>query len=103
RSEALARRAGLPTRQGEALIGLALTQVMGGRARAGLRTLARAEGLVSGSSAHHLLLQRALVLTRMGRFDEAVVEHGRALAGMRADGDREGESRVLNNRGILPC
>jgi tetratricopeptide (TPR) repeat protein len=46
-------------------------------------------------------IQRALILQRLGRHDEALSGYRRALPALRRAGDTLWEARLLNNRGIL--
>lgn len=100
RSASIAARAGLREREGEARLGLGLTLVMQGRAAAGLREVDKA---ASVAPAAHVLLQRALINTRLGRFADALADYKRGLASVRRAGDRESEARALNNRALLLC
>ncbi|MGH9227059.1 MAG: CHAT domain-containing protein [Acidimicrobiales bacterium] len=54
-----------------------------------------------GSAVARMECQRALILQRLGRTDEALDAYRRGLAALRQDGDRVGEARVLTNRGLL--
>ena len=97
-----AGRRGGPQREAEARMSLALALLSRGRdparaargrprdaARRRRRTAARCE------------LQRAIILERLGRLDEALDGYRRAIAGFRRSGDRNGEARALCDRGVL--
>lgn len=102
RAMALARRAGDADREAEALVSLALNQSLVGRTKealAGLDVAEAASARVGVAAAG----QRALVLMRAGRFEEAVAAYERAVRGARAQGMQHAESKFLNNRALLHC
>ena len=102
RSVELARRAGDRRRHADALISLSFTQALLGRTRQSLLSLDEAEA-VAPEDQHHALGQRALILMRAGRFDDALPAYDRAIAAARASGGRDVESTFLNNRALLHC
>jgi tetratricopeptide (TPR) repeat protein len=97
----IAERAGLARRAGEARLSLALVLSYLGRQRAAMRAIERAATELRGQDRARLHMQRALLLQRMGRTDEALDGYRRALTGLRRHGDRLWEARLLVNRGLL--
>ncbi|HEX2274971.1 MAG TPA: tetratricopeptide repeat protein, partial [Acidimicrobiales bacterium] len=101
RAVELADASGLRTRAAEARTSLLLVLASLGELPEALRQADLAAGVLSGAAAARLTGQRAIVLHRLGRHDEALVGYRRALAGMRRWGDRDREARLLSNRGVL--
>jgi Tfp pilus assembly protein PilF len=97
----LASTADLAARAGDVTIDLALVLARSGRLEEALAELERVETASSGTRLARAECQRALVLQRLGRADDALDAYRRGLAAMRRDGNRPGEARVLNNRGLL--
>jgi hypothetical protein len=101
RALAAARRAGLRQREGEARASLAGALVQQGRARAALGQLDRAAPTLDGPAAARLELQRATVLHRLDRRDDALRGYQRALGPLRRAGDAEHEATLRSNRSLL--
>ena len=95
------RRAGLPTVTGEARGKLAYALVMRGRPRQALAEVDAAVRALDGVAADRARAQRAVILTEIGRHDEALADFQAALPGLRAAGDEIAVSRLLTNRGVL--
>ncbi len=91
----------LRQRQGEARMSLTLVLAESGRTADALAEADRARPLLRGADASRLLAQRALVLQRIGRHDEALACYRAALPGIRRAGDVQWEARSLGNRGPL--
>ncbi len=72
-----------------------------GRTSDALDEAERARPLLKGADLSRLLAQRALVLQRIGRYEEALSCYRQALPGLRRDGDSLWEARLLGNRGPL--
>ncbi|MFC4946121.1 CHAT domain-containing protein [Pseudonocardia sp. GCM10023141] len=72
-----------------------------GRARAALAQADTAAVGLTGLPAMRVAAQRALVLHRIGRLDEAQAEYGAALRSLEKAGDQLWAARVHNNRGML--
>ena len=98
---AAAERAGLATRAAEARVSLAPTLQYAGRPADALREADRAAEVLRGPALARLQMQRAGILQRMGRLDEALALLRPAAAAFRRNGDAVWEARLLNNRGIL--
>ncbi|WP_158847759.1 CHAT domain-containing protein [Saccharothrix deserti] len=82
------------------VLGYVLT--LTGRISEGLREMDRAMPLLRGPAAARLLMQRAVVLTETGRFDDAAAGFSDALDTLRrAGGDDLIEATIRNNRSIL--
>jgi len=97
----IAERAGLDVRGAEARMSLSLVLAYRGDMRQGLREADRAAEILHGEERARLEMQRALILQRLGRLDEALEGYKRALAVIRARGDTLWEARLLNNRALL--
>lgn len=97
RSVALARRAADSGCEADARVTLALALFDRGRTRLALGELDRAGALAADESALRVLGQRALLLERLGRLDEAVALYDEALAHPAV---QPHEATVLTNRGI---
>lgn len=85
----------------EARMSLAFALLDRGRLAAALREADRAAGALSGVPAARLLAQRALVLQRSGRLDEALAAFRTALPVLQRGRDTLWEARLRNNRGLL--
>jgi len=85
----------------EARMTLSLTLAFAGDNRGALREVTAAAIGVTGPEAARLEMQRALILQRLGRHEDAFEGYRRALPVLRRAGDTLWEARVLNNRGIL--
>ena len=70
-----------------------------GRLRTALGLADRAVGALDGLPAVRLAAQRALILQRTGRLDEALAGYAEAVPALRRAGDTLWEARALNNRG----
>lgn len=88
-------------RAAEARMSLALALAFAGRTPRAIETVEAAAGVLRGADAARLQAQRALILQRLGAWDEALRGYGRALAVLRRRGDELWEARLLNNRGLL--
>jgi CHAT domain-containing protein len=97
----IAGRAGLSLRAAQARMSLCLALAYRGDTRAALREADRAAPDLRGPDAARLMMQRALILQRLGRLDEALEGYKRALAGFRRSNDRLWQARLLTNRGVL--
>jgi hypothetical protein len=97
----LAVRGGDPTRAAEARMSLALALAYAGRTTEAVRTVTAAAPALRGADAARLQMQRALILQRLGKLDEALDGYSRALRSLRRSGDKLWEARLLNNRGLL--
>jgi tetratricopeptide (TPR) repeat protein len=97
----VAAAAGLPRRVGEARMSLVVALADSGRTTDALEEAERARPLLKGADLSRLLAQRALVLQRIGRYEEALACYRQALPGLRRDGDSLWEARLLGNRGPL--
>jgi tetratricopeptide (TPR) repeat protein len=96
-----ARRGGHLTLEAEARMSYALVLDDLGRSAAALREIDRARQGLSGLRLARAGMQRALILRRAGRDDDALAGYGQALAAFRRHGDAAWEGRALINRGIL--
>lgn len=85
----------------EARVTLSFTLAIAGNNRGALREVAAAATSVNGPEAAQLETQRALILQRLGRHEDALEGYRRALPVLRRAGDKHWEARLLNNRGIL--
>jgi tetratricopeptide (TPR) repeat protein len=101
RAVAIADDAGLAIRGAEARMSLSLVLAYRGDTKEGLREADRAARVLRGEQAAQLEMQRALILQRLGRLDDALDGYKRALATFRRCGNRLWEARLLNNRGLL--
>ncbi|MEA2138165.1 MAG: hypothetical protein QOG56_1315, partial [Solirubrobacteraceae bacterium] len=96
-----AERQALPVRAAEARMTLALALLYCGDAADALAELDLARAALHGVAAARLEMQRALVLQKLDRPEDALVGYRRALRTFRRDGDRLWEARLLSNRGVL--
>ena len=101
RARALAVGGGLTARAGEADMSLALALTLVGDTTSALAALDRAEPALDGHLRARVGGQRALVLQKLGRLDEALAGYRRPLRAHRASGDTLWEARLLCNRGVL--
>ena len=101
RAVEIAETAQLAVRAAQARTSLLLLYADLGDLTEALRHADLAAAVLSGAAGARLTGQRALVLHRMGRHDEALAGYRSALAGLRRAGDREREARFLSNRGVL--
>ena len=97
----IAEAGGLGTRVTEARMSLAAVLLKQGSPEAALIELDRLGDEPSGGLRGQLLQQRALVLLRLGRFEEALAATRSALPLVRRSGDRLTEARLFSNRGVL--
>src|SRR5215470_16506856 len=93
--------AGVPVVQAEARMSLAFVLLERGRTRAALAQADRAALALRGLPAARLATQRALILLRTGRLDQAIAAFGQVVPLLRRGGDELWEARALNNRGLL--
>jgi tetratricopeptide (TPR) repeat protein len=96
-----AGRRGGPQREAEARMSLALALVSQGVTRRALQQAGRAAAIAGVSDRGALHLQRAIILERLGRLDEALEAYRLAISSFRRAGDRNGEARALCDRGVL--
>jgi tetratricopeptide (TPR) repeat protein len=101
RAVQIAERSAVDGRAAEARMSLSLVLAYTGDTVAALREADLAAEVLTGGEAARLQMQRALILQRLGRSDEALDGYRSALAVFRRNGDREHEARLLNNRGLL--
>lgn len=101
RSVRLADRAGCPNVAAESRVSLAFTLTMVGNVKAGMREVDRAGAVLQGLPLARAQMQRALILSRLGRNSEALEGYRKALPVLRRAGDELREARLLNNRGLL--
>ncbi|WP_018223421.1 CHAT domain-containing protein [Salinispora pacifica] len=101
RARRVAEVAQLPVRAAEARMSLALVLAEAGQPQQALREIDAASPILRGLPAARLQMQRALILDRLGRFDEAMAGYTDALAAFRRSGDRLWQARALTNRGVL--
>jgi tetratricopeptide (TPR) repeat protein len=94
----LAGSAGLAA---EARSKLAYALVMRGRPRAALTEIDAALRDLDGLAASRARGQRGVILSEIGRLDEALAEFQAALPALRAAPDQVSVARILVNRGIL--
>lgn len=98
---ACAGQAGLRVIEAEARMSHSLVLDDLGQPAAALREIERACARLSGLRLARATMQRALVLRRVGRDNEALAGYQRALATFRREGDRLWQGRALVNRGVL--
>lgn len=96
-----ARRHGLGVAEAEARMSYALVLDDLGRPRAALNEIERACGELRGLRLARAGMQRALILRRLGRDDEALAGYRKALNTFRRHDDLLWQARVLTNRGVL--
>ena len=96
-----AQRCGEPVLEAEARMSYALVLDDLGRPAAALREIDRACLSLTGLRLARAGMQRALILRRVGRDDDALAGYDLALTEFRQHGDAAWEGRVLINRGIL--
>ena len=96
-----ARSCGQPVLEAEARMSHALVLDDLGNPAAALREIERACQGLTGLRLARAGMQRALILRRVGRDDDALAGYQRALATFRRYRDRGWEGRVLVNLGIL--
>lgn len=93
--------AGAHEAAGEARMSLAFILLDRGRLSAAMAEADRAAAAVTGLAAVRVACQRALILQRTGRLDEALDGYAVALPALRKADDTLWEARVHNNRGLL--
>ncbi len=101
RAVAHAESAGLVRRTGEARMSLSWGLTLLGATSEALAEADRAEPVLEGHLRARVQMQRALILQRLGRLDEAVEGYRRPLSAFRRAGDTLWEGRLLCNRGVL--
>ncbi|MFD0599467.1 CHAT domain-containing protein [Catellatospora coxensis] len=87
--------------RGRILLSLALAESEQGHIDTGLQLLADAEQLLPPGHRGTLHGQRAMLLRRTGRDDQALTSYGHALAELREHEEPEEVARVLLNRAVL--
>ena len=90
-----------PRRSGEAQMSLAWALTLQGSIDEALLAADRALPSLEGHELARMQMQRALILQRLGRLDEALAGYRRPLAAFRRAGDGLWEARLLCNRGVL--
>ena len=100
RSVDIAVAAGLPLRAAQGRMSLALTLAYQGDSEEALRQADLAAPALPPADRARLALQRALILQRLGRLDEALEGYRVALPLLRRAGSPEDEARLLGNRGV---
>lgn len=95
-----ARSAGSSLREGEARVSLALAYMQVGESRRALLECTRAAA-VPGIDKARLLMNRALILQRLGREQEALRVYDAAFAAAHTAHNIWAEARILSNRGVL--
>ncbi len=98
---AAARRAGSDARLAEARMSLAHALMLNGESTAALRQAGLAMKQQAARGDGRLAQQHALILMRLGRYDEALEGYRRALALVRRAANVRDEVIVLLNRGIV--
>lgn len=101
RSVALAVRHRLPRRAAECRMSLALALDDLGRPAAAIREIDRAVAGLTGVGRARATMQRAIILRRIGREEEALRAYDQALVAFRRTGDTLWQARALTNRGVL--
>ncbi len=101
RAIAIAEAARLTRRAAEARMSLALALTLTGASAEALAEADRAEPALEGPARARLQGQRAVILQKLGRLDEALEGYRRPLAAFRRAGDVLWEARLLCNRGVL--
>lgn len=97
----VARVCGLELREGEARMSLSIVLALGGRTDEALREADIAAGLLVGCDAARLQVQRAAILQRLGRNEQALQSYDFALAVFTRLADGMEVAQVRANRGIL--
>ncbi|HKA68833.1 MAG TPA: CHAT domain-containing protein [Actinomycetes bacterium] len=101
RAVRIAERAGLAARAAEARASLVVVLAERGRTDSALREADLAAPALRGAAAGRLLIQRSVVLQRMGHLDDALRGYREALTLLRQAGDVEYECLGLLRRGML--
>lgn len=96
---AIAEQGGFRRRAGQARMSLAFLLFLLGDTEAALATTAAAELDLDGMDEARLVAQRALILSRIGRYEEALQDFGRALPVLTDAQDSVWEARLRLNRG----
>lgn len=86
---------------GEARMSLAFILLERGKVSSALRHADRAADNLVGLPAARLIAQRAMILQRCGRLDEALIDFAKALPILRRHQDDQWEAVLRNNRGLL--
>ncbi|MEU4805940.1 CHAT domain-containing protein [Actinosynnema sp. NPDC023587] len=101
RAVRIAEHAGSGRLAALARVSLAFVLSNTGRHAEALRTINAALPELRGVDADYARMQRGLVLHYLCRYDEARREYNWAIEAARRDGDKLGEARARNNRGLL--
>src|ERR1022692_2497958 len=96
-----AQRAGDVIVEAEARMSYALVLDDLGHPDAALREIDRACAQLSGLRLARAIMQRALILRRIGRDNDALAGYQRALSAFKRHGDTLWQGRALVNRGVL--
>lgn len=97
----LADDAGLVVPAAETRRNLAYVLMSAGRTGEALAHLEQAAPMLRGRAAAQLQAQRAVILHKLGRYDEALGAYRRVLRSLRRLHDVESEAKVLMSRGVL--
>ena len=97
----LATRRGATQAAAEARMSLAFILLDRGKLRTALTEADRAASGLTGLPAVRLTCQRALIMQRTGRLDDALTDYAAALPALRRADDHLWQARVHNNRGLL--
>lgn len=98
---AIAEGASLLVRSAEARTSLALVLTLRGETQKALSVMAQVHGPLPPGVALPVELQRSLILTRLGQYEEALGGYERALAGAVQLGDNLRELRIRLNRSVV--
>ena len=102
RGVAISDAAGLTARAGETRGTLAYVLTLAGQTGPALTLIDEATPMLQGVPAARLMMQRALVMSEIGRQDDAAAGFAAALTNLRnAGGDRLVEADIRTNRSIL--
>ena len=96
-----ATRAGASDVEAEARMSLAFVLLESGSVSAALHQADRAANRAGGVTGARVATQRALILQRVGRHDDALAGYATALPVLRRAHDVAWEARLRNNRGLL--
>ncbi len=95
-----ARASGDPQRVADVQASLGFTTAQAGQPARGLAHLDRAAGIAQGALAGRVLMRRAVILTVIGRRDEALADLNQVVAILHRHGDSLWEARARTWRGL---
>jgi tetratricopeptide (TPR) repeat protein len=101
RAIAAARRSGQPQLEAEARMSLAFALTASGDGTGALRHARQALAAAGDRGTGRLHMRWAVIMERLGRFDDAFAGYRRGLAALRAAEDGDGVARALCDRGVL--